>query len=384
MEQSDALSRLGYAFDVVCHEDGDGHAGQRHVHPIIEVQDPRWPATAAQYIAERLQPDLVHLQHEFGLYQVNPGENGEKIVDLVRGLRQRRVPVVATYHTLIGRMLPEHKKHYAELIPLTTISVAHAAYQVERLKDNIGRVPDNMRYVEHGAQELAPQRVAELRRMGREHLGLGEGPVVMLNGFFADNKGHEYLVARWDDIYPRLKDPGALLAAVGGVRVPEQQAYYDRLADMTARAKRPQNVRLISRVFTPEEFLASLAAADLLVAPYKDASQSGVLAHAASVLTPCLARELEGVGAFCRDAGQGVIPFTDDVEADMDVMAERVVEIMNDDELRARMRRDIGAYVQDVISWRRVAERYDEIYKQALARARATAGEDSAPALAPG
>ena len=389
-EQSGAIARLGHEFEVVCHTDcecgcADGeectcgpHAGQEHVHPIIQVKDPAWAGRTAQYIAERLRPDLVHVQHEFGLYQANPHENGTRIVELVRALRQRQVPVVVTYHTLIGRMRPEHRKHYAELIPLTTISVAHAAYQVERLADNIGCVPDNVRYVEHGAEELTRERIAELRRLGREQLGFGDRPVVMLNGFFADNKGHEYLVGRWDEIYPRLNDPRTLLAAVGGIRVPGQQAYYDRLVRMVEQARWPQNVRLISKVFTPEEFMASLAAADLLVAPYKDASQSGVLAHTASVHTPCLARDLEGLGAFCRDAHQALIPFTNDVAADMEVMAERVVEIMNEGKLRGGMRRDLARYVHDVISWERVAQRYSEIYREAIERARSDAPASAA------
>jgi len=364
-EQSHAISRLGHTFEIVCHTDDGRHEGQPAVHPIIDVKDKGWPVRTAGYIADEIGPDLVHVQHEFGLYQADYRENGARIVDLVGELRGHGLPVVVTYHTLIGRMRPEHKKHYAELIPLTSISVAHAAYQVERLEENIGYVPDNMRYVEHGAEELTPERVKELRKLGREQLGFDGHPVVMLNGFFADNKGHEYLVARWDDVYPRLKNQETVLAAVGGIRVPEQQAYYENLQRMVARAKSPENVRLISKVFTPTEFLASLAAADLLVAPYKDASQSGVLAHTSSVHTPCLARDLEGLGAFCRDANQSLIPFTDDVHADMAVMAERVVEIMNDEGARKQMRRDMAQYVHDVISWEHVAQRYDEIYAEA-------------------
>ena len=367
-EQSHAISELGHSFEIVCHEDGGKHEGQERVHPIIDVHAKTWPARVAEHIADTVQPDLVHIQHEFGLYQADWRENGKRIVELVQELRGRNLPVVVTYHTLIGRMRPEHREHYAELIPLTNISVAHAAYQVERLEDNIGYVPDNMRYVEHGAEELTPERVAELRQMGREELGFEGRPVVMLNGFFADNKGHEYLVARWDDIYPRLNDSRTVLAAVGGIRVPEQQAYYDNLVRMVGRATYPDNVRLISKVFTAEGFLASLAAADLLVAPYKDASQSGVLAHTASVHTPCLARDLEGLGAFCRDAAQALIPFTADVAADMAMMADRVVAIMNDEGLRARMRRDMAQYVTRVISWQRVAQRYDEIYREAIGR----------------
>ncbi len=54
----------------------------------------------------------------------------------------------------------------------------------------------------------------------------------------------------------------------------------------------------------------------------------------------------------------------------MEVMADRAVEIMNDPERRERMRGDMAAYVRDVISWERVAARYDAIYNEALQCAR--------------
>jgi hypothetical protein len=59
-----------------------------------------------------------------------------------------------------------------------------------------------------------------------------------------------------------------------------------------------------------------------------------------------------------------------------------VVEIMNDDRGRERMRRDIAAYVHNVISWERVATRYDAIYKEALERARGASGPAADAALA--
>jgi len=367
LEQSRAIRARGHKFEIVCHCDQGQHQGQECVHPVLDLEDPAWPETTAAHIAGHIRPELVHIQHEFGLYQQHEQENASRLIELVGRLREYSLPTVITYHTLVGKMREAHKEHYRTLIPLSTISVAHAAYQVEGLRENIGSIPENMRYVEHGADRHSAQEMARLRHLGREEMELGEQPVVMLNGFFADNKGHEYLVARWDSIYERLHDKATVLAALGGVRVPSQQAYLENLERLVARSRYPQTTLLASRIFTPEQFSASLAAADLLVAPYKEASQSGVLAHTASVGTPVLARDLEGLGAFVRAAGQELIPHTGDTEADMDRMADRVVEIMNSPARRKQMRQDILAYVDQVIAWNRVAERYDAIYREAVA-----------------
>ena len=108
-EQSHAIGKLGHEFEIVCHTDEGRHEGQPAVHPIIDVKDKGWPVRTAAYIADEIGPDLVHMQHEFGLYQADYRENGARIVDLVAELRERGLPVVVTYLTLIGRMRPEHK-----------------------------------------------------------------------------------------------------------------------------------------------------------------------------------------------------------------------------------------------------------------------------------
>lgn len=369
-EQSSAIAKLGVSFDIVCHPDEGAHQGQAGIHPILEINQPGWPQQVAAAIAREIRPDLVHLQHEFGLYDTARYPNGTGIVELVQALRGCGLPVVVTYHSLTGAMSAGHREHYRQLIPLTSISVAHAGYQVERLEDNLGFIPANMSYVEHGAARIEADERERLRMVGRQMFGLDGGPVVMLNGFFADNKGHEYLVARWEKIFARLQDRSAVLVAVGGIRRPEQQSYYDNLVQMVAASNCNGSVKLVSKIFTPEGFLASLAAADLLVAPYKHASQSGVLAHSAAVGTPVLARDLEGLGAFAKDARQGVIPFTPDTEADMDRMAEEVVALINDCARLQQMRQDIIRYVDEVIAWDKVAERYHHIYQQALQQPR--------------
>jgi len=370
LEQSRAISALGHQFEIICHCDDGKHADQCGVHGMLNLGDPDWPQRTADYISEQVCPDLVHIQHEFGLYQQGDEENARGLVEMVRILNARRLPTVITYHTLVGNMWEAHKQHYAELIPLSTISVAHAQYQVQRLEQNIGYVPENMRYVEHGADRHSEEEIARLRHLGRQALGIDGQPVVMLNGFFAENKGHEFLVSRWDSIYERLNDKATVLAAIGGVRVPAQRAYFENLQRLVSGSRYPETIILQNKIFTPEDFSASLAAADLLVAPYKEASQSGVLAHTASVGTPVLARDIEGLGAFVRAAGQELIPHTADTAADMDVMAERIVEIMNSVSRRKQMRQDVLDYVDTTIAWDRVAQRYHAIYQEAIARCR--------------
>ena len=121
------------------------------------------------------------------------------------------IPTVVTCHTLCGKMKSHEAVHYKAMIPLSTITVAHARYQVEQLKENLGAVPHNVTYVEHGANLHSPEEIAALRSAGKRHFGFEGYQVVGLNGWWAANKNFLPVIKAWGtEIYPRLKNPRTL------------------------------------------------------------------------------------------------------------------------------------------------------------------------------
>jgi len=371
-EQSEAIARLGHEYQIICHVDEGGHSNQPYAHGLIDLESPQWYQPVYHRILD-LQPDLVHVQHEFGLYEIRTphGRDGAAgLLSLLGLLKMAGIPTVVTCHTLCGNMKPHEAVHYKAMIPLSTITVAHARYQVERLRENLGAVPRNVTYVEHGANLHSPEEIAVLRPRGKRHLGLEGYQVVGMNGWWAANKNYLPIIRAWGkEIYPRLRNPRTLLLVAGAVRPgdPAQAAYRAEMMGAIEESSARDTIRVIERCFTPAEFELTLASFDLAVLPYRAASQSGVAAHAGAVGTPMLLRDLEGLGAYARDAGQALMPLTDDPEADGMAAADAIVGVMNDPERLRRMQQDVVTYTRDVLAWPRVAERYDRIYRDAVA-----------------
>ncbi len=372
-EQSDAIARMGHHFQIVAHADEGRHRLQPGVHGIMDMENPHWYEPVYETIVGELRPDLVHIQHEFGLYSAR-SENGSDddaagLLTLLGLLKMEGIPTVVTCHTLCGKMKPYEAVHYRAMIPLSTITVAHAQYQVVRLRENLGAIPHNVTYVEHGANLHSAEEIVTLRSEGKRHFGFEGYQVVGINGWWSANKNFLPIIQAWGTgIYPRLHNRNTILAVVGAPRAGDESQLSYRAAMMKAIEESParETIRVVERTFSPEEFELSLASFDLAVLPYNAASQSGVAAHTGAVGTPMLLRDLEGLGAYARSAGQALMPLTDDPLADAAAAADTIVEIMNDPERLRRMHEAVVAYTRDVVAWPRVAERYDRIYKDAV------------------
>jgi glycosyltransferase involved in cell wall biosynthesis len=78
-------------------------------------------------------------------------------------------------------------------------------------------------------------------------------------------------------------------------------------AAAAAAARRPDRFDLRLRAVPDAEVAALFAAADLLVLPYREASQSGVLAIAPTFALPVAACETGELGAMVREAGMGLL-----------------------------------------------------------------------------
>lgn len=375
-EQSDAIARLGHEFQIVCHVDGGRHQGQPGVFGLIDLDDPCWYQPVHELIVNELRPDVVHIQHEFGLYNARTEDGWDEaagLLTLLGLLRMEGIPTVVTCHTLCGRMKPREAMHYKAMIPLSTVTVAHARYQVEMLKDNLGAIPHNVTYVEHGANLHCPERIQELRLEGKRRFGLEGHQVVGLNGWWAANKNFLPIIEAWGtEIYPRLANPSTLLVVAGAARPgdPGQLDYRASMMKAIEESAARDTIRVVESCFTPEEFELSLASFDLAVLPYTAASQSGVAAHTGAVGTPMLLRDLEGLGAYARAAEQALMPMTADPAADVQSAARTIVEIMNNPERLDRMRLSVAAYTRDTICWPCVAERYDRIFRDAVEMSR--------------
>jgi len=106
--------------------------------------------------------------------------------------------------------------------------------------------------------------------------------------------------------------------------------------------------------------------ADLVVCPYTDATQSGVVLTAYGFDRPVVATRVGGLPEYVDDGCTGLLVSRGDASA----LAAAIVRLLRDPALRSRMADDIVAAKQRWLDWQPAAARLIDIYSSVIARHR--------------
>src|SRR3954454_6630993 len=194
-------------------------------------------------------------------------------------------PVVLTAHDVIPREpRPGQVKAQKRLYERVDAIVVHSHAGRERLVVDLEIDPTKVHVIPHGAFTHYTELEHEIPLPAE--LAAVEKPVVLFFGLIRPYKGLDTLLNAWRGI------GDAELWVVGMPRMP--------LGPL--RAASPPNVRWINRFVDDAEIPALFRRADLVVLPYRQIDQSGVLFTALAFGTPLL---LSSVGGFPEVADLG-------------------------------------------------------------------------------
>ena len=359
-----ALEEAGVQLSLIAHTD----AAVQGVRAVIDQADPAWPEKLERAVDE-LEPDVIHIQHEFGLF-ATPSATGEysfapedafRLALSMFRWQVRRRPVVVTYHSVFTHLTFAEAVYYDHLMSLAAANIVHEPPQKAHLPYNLGRVPDNVFVCPHGAGRHRPS--AEERRRVRAEFGLQEQDVVVgMMGWFEPNKGFDRLIRLW----PQLKKnyPEAVLVLAGEARPgsPTGPGTREEYLSLVRRSTAADSIRVVLGAFSPSRYLEILSSFDLIVLPYVYATQSGNLAHAYQVGLPVVVSALEGLKSSVEESQAGLLARGD---AELE---EAVARLIADRALRQRLSRAALAYVARTIGWDRVARAHLRIYQWARRR----------------
>jgi D-inositol-3-phosphate glycosyltransferase len=196
-------------------------------------------------------------------------------------------------------------------------------------------------------------------------LGLGSGErTILFFGKIRPYKGIEHLVAALKVLSAGRVTKYRLIIA--GEPNSDAEEYLRGIRQFVAREFLPEQVILKTRFIPDEEMELYFKAADVLVLPYKEIFQSGVLFLALSFGLPVIATD---IGSFREDIVEGHTGFLCK-PGDPEDMARAVDTYFASDLFKhlKHRRQELKDYVKTNHSWRAVAELTREAYAQVLGR----------------
>src|SRR5438477_1356321 len=273
--------------------------------------------------------DIVCLQHEFGIFG---GPAGGHILAL---LRELRMPVVTTLHTILRDPKADQRRVMQELVSLSTRLVVMAERGRQMLQEIYHAPPAKIDLIPHGIPDVGFVDPTYFK----DQFGV-EGRVVLLTfGLLSPNKGIEQVL----NALPRIltEFPDVVYIVLGATHPNELrdhgEAYRLSLEILAKKNKIEKNVIFYNQFVDIENLKEFIGAADLYITPYLNEAQitSGTLAYAfgsgkAVVSTPYWhAAEL-----LAEDRGV-LVPF-----ANAAAISQEVIGLLRDETRRHAMRKN--------------------------------------------
>jgi len=350
---------------IISHTDGRGD----NVHPIIDISREDWYLPVAQKIRE-LNPYVVHLEHEYGLYNyVDPRGRSDNNSGFIRLLEEiSDFPTVVEPHTVHGRMRYHEEAFIRAAAERATALIFKCSYQKWRLEWMFSQrrwpVPENIVIIPHGARPdyAYPPGIADVLK---EELGLSalKGKrLAGLVGWIQNNKRWDVVIDMWEEVHSEIVARTGerwLLFGAGDMRDPAHkkdfEAYVGGLRELEKKG-----LACFYR-FTPrgDRYYKVMAICDFVILPTVDETQSGTLARIIALNKPYVTTApLEGLTSQTIESGGGLL-FTD-----KDSLRQRIIRLGCDEDLRWILGESLKRYLRKVVSWDIVAQRYLDLHRQ--------------------
>jgi len=318
------------------------------VFPVYNADDVD-PAKEIFDITMKLTPDIVHIQHEYGLY----GEmDGIAVLDLIHRFKSSNIPTIATFHTVFKN--PEFRKGYILKTMCRDLDgiIVHEDNHIDRLTTIYGCDSKKIHLIPHGARIIEPIKDAKMK------LKLTGKKVILLFGYFRETKEFGKLL----EIFPQIlkKVPDAYLVISAKSRKNEYNEYKNHIFDMVVNLPDniKENVEIFRGQFPQYTFDTILNAADISVFPYSLGAQSGTMAHAFAFGVPVVTSDLPAFKRIIKKSGGGFCAETDEEYID------NIVKLLTDNKLRKQCTENMKRYVKEEISWKIVAEKTISVYNK--------------------
>src|SRR6267143_941457 len=311
----------------------------------IEEQDLSSYLRAADFL-NISDVDIVCLQHEFGIFG---GTAGGHILAL---LRELRMPVVTTLHTILREPKADQRRVMHELVALSTRLVVMAERGRQMLQEIYQAPPAKIDFIPHGIPDVGFVDPTDFK----DQFGV-EGRVVLLTfGLLSPNKGIEYVLNALPPILAEFPD---VVYIVLGATHPNElrehgEAYRLSLEILAKKNKLEKNVIFYNRFVKLENLKEFIGAADFYITPYLNEAQitSGTLAYTFGAGKVVISTPYWHATELLAEDHGVLVPF-----GDAPAIAREVIGLLRDDTRRHAIRKNAYKQGREMV-WSNVARLY--------------------------
>ncbi|HUA74676.1 MAG TPA: glycosyltransferase family 4 protein [Solirubrobacteraceae bacterium] len=257
---------------------------------------------------------------------------------LDRRLLPRGVPLVLTAHDVLPREpRPGQREAQRRLYERFDAVVAHSRHGRARLIEELGVDAERVHLIPHGAFAHLAEAPVQPPPFDTDR------KVVLFFGLLRPYKGLDLLLDAWRGI------EDAELWIVGMPRM-----------DVSAlRASAPANVRFVTRFVPDEQLPAYFRRADLVVLPYREIEQSGVLFTALAFGKPLLLTDVGGFGEIAAAGAAHAVP-----PGDPEALRHALRELLGDPAKLAALAARSEQLAAGEYGWDGIARRTLALYEQ--------------------
>jgi glycosyltransferase involved in cell wall biosynthesis len=349
---SDAIASIGPDLDCFVLAMNDGR--QRHAYPArvrFELADNDIAAyTRAADFLNVNDVDVISVQHEYGIFGGKAGGH------LLTMLRELRMPIVTTLHTILGTPNLHQRRVMDEIIALSDRLVVMTAGGANLLREVHGVADEKIEVIPHGIPNVPFAG-------SKNRLGVEGRPVIFTFGLLSPDKGIELVIDALPEILAHYPDAVYIVLGATHPHIIERhgETYRLMLEDRAKRLGVDGNVIFHNRFVSPSELSEFLAAADIYVTPYLNPEQitSGTLAYALGAGKAVISTPYPYARDLLADGRGILVPWNDSP-----AIAAEIVGLLDDPEKRAGLRQRAAAHGRPML-WPSVAHSYLRTFERA-------------------
>lgn len=307
---------------------------------------------AAEYL-NLSDADVVCLQHEYGIFG---GPAGSYILALLKDLR---IPVVTTLHTILAAPNADQRRVLEELCTLSSRLIVMTERGLKMLREVYGVPREKIDLIAHGIPDLPFVD----SNFFKDQFGVEGREVLLTFGLLAPNKGIEVVLRALPEIVREFPDlVYIILGATHPKLVREQGETYRLSLERLARDLGiGRNVSFHDRFVELPQLAEFLGVADIYITPYLNAEQitSGTLSYAFGSGKAVISTPYWHAEELLSDGRGVLVPFNNS-----DALAKEAAALLRDEKRRHAMRKRAFLLGREMV-WPRTAARYMESFQLA-------------------